>query len=151
MSPNNTIAKTVDWFNIARPAPNAAQTRVQLGVHFEEVVEMLLEISSPNEITDKLLRDACFAMNILAYNLKAYESVIHYKSHINILDSICDQIVTATGVAHHLGYSVVGALDEVNASNFSKFENGEAIVDVNGKIAKGCDYFKPDLSAFVPT
>lgn len=150
MNQNNTLAKTVAWFNTARPAPTAAQTRVQLGVHFEEVAEMLLELKSLDETTEDLITDACFSLQALAERLKTTDVVIHYESHINILDSICDQIVTATGVAHHLGYSVVEALDEVNASNFSKFENGEAIVDVNGKIAKGCDYFKPDLSAFVP-
>jgi hypothetical protein len=45
---------------------------------------------------------------------------------------------------------MVEAMDEVNASNWSKFVDGQPIVDANQKIAKGPGYFKANLSAFVP-
>jgi hypothetical protein len=41
---------------------------------------------------------------------------------------------------------IVGALREVNRSNYSKFVNGRAVFDENGKIKKGADYSKPDLT-----
>ncbi len=44
---------------------------------------------------------------------------------------------------------IVGALQEVNRSNYSKFVNGRAVFDENGKIKKGPDYSKPDLTKFV--
>lgn len=47
------------------------------------------------------------------------------------------------------GFDIVGALQEVNRSNWSKFENGEPIFDENGKIKKGPNYRPPDLSKFV--
>ena len=62
---------------------------------------------------------------------------------------MCDQIVTAIGVGYMLDFDMVGALTEVNSSNWSKFEDGEPIFDENGKIAKGKDYFKPELAKYI--
>jgi hypothetical protein len=43
-----------------------------------------------------------------------------------------------------------GALTEVNKSNWSKFdESSNPIIDSNGKILKGPNYFKPELKKFV--
>jgi hypothetical protein len=59
---------------------------------------------------------------------------------------LADQIVTAVGIASMLDMDIVGALQEVNRSNYSKFVNGRAVFDENGKIKKGADYSKPDLT-----
>ena len=48
-----------------------------------------------------------------------------------------------------MGFDIIGALNEVNNSNWSKFENGKAIFDGNGKIKKGTNYFKPNLIKFI--
>lgn len=45
-----------------------------------------------------------------------------------------------------VGVSLPRALDVVNDSNWSKFVNGKAVFNDQGKIAKGSGYFKPDLS-----
>jgi len=48
-----------------------------------------------------------------------------------------------------LGYQIHGAMLEVNASNFSKFVDGEPVFNEDRKIMKGPDYFKPDLKKFL--
>lgn len=48
-----------------------------------------------------------------------------------------------------MGFDMVGALDEVNKSNWSKFKDGVPAFDENGKIAKADGYFKPDLAKFL--
>lgn len=68
-----------------------------------------------------------------------------------LLDALCDQIVTAVGVAHMFGMNIEGALTEVNRSNWSKFVNEAPVFDENGKIAKGPDYTPPDLTEFLGT
>lgn len=70
-------------------------------------------------------------------------------NRLAILDSLADQIVTATGVGVFLGMNVPGALAEVNRSNFSKFEDGEPIFNENKKVMKGKDYTPPDLTPFI--
>ena len=100
-----------------------------------------------------------------ALNLQSHSQSVHelseaikrdtfqYQSKIidrqELLDSLADQIVTAVGVARMFELDIVGALKEVNASNYSKFVDGKPLFDENGKIKKGPNYFKPDLSKFV--
>ena len=67
----------------------------------------------------------------------------------DLLDALCDQIVTAIGVGYMAGFDMAGALQEVIRSNASKFENGKPLFDENGKIRKGKDYTQPELAQFV--
>lgn len=71
------------------------------------------------------------------------------EQRIGLLDALCDQIVTATGVGTFLGMNVPGAMDEVNRSNYSKFVDGQPIFNENRKVMKGPNYTKPDLTPFV--
>ena len=68
---------------------------------------------------------------------------------VDLLDSLADQTVTVTGIAYRMGFNFYPALNEVSNSNWSKFENGKPLRDDNGKIIKGKNYFKPDLTKFV--
>lgn len=149
----NTLSATLHWFSQARPNPTSKQFHTQTGVHFEEVAEMVDEITPISPTAIHLLHDAKVALKALATYLKGADNAITVEPHArpNFLDSLCDQIVTAAGVGHHLGFPMVDAMDEVNASNYSKFVDGNPLVDPNGKIMKGPDYFQADLSQFVPT
>ncbi|MFP3556394.1 hypothetical protein [Paraburkholderia sp. SIMBA_054] len=113
---------------------------------------MLDAITPVSPTAIHLLHDAKVALKALATYLKGADNAITVEPNdrAEFLDAICDQIVTGTGVAQHLGFPLVEAMDEVNASNFSKFVDGKAVVDANGKIMKGPDFYKPDLSQFVP-
>lgn len=128
------------WFKEAVPAPTDDNRQVQLGVHFEEVAEMAAAVgfmSASDNVANlaNLLKKKFFQdMNV---------------DRIELLDSLCDQIVTAIGVAHMYGMDISGALNEVNRSNWSKFKDGKPVFDANGKIAKNKDtYFKPSLEKF---
>ena len=48
-----------------------------------------------------------------------------------------------------LNYDVVGGLDEVNRSNYSKFVDGQPLFDENRKIKKGPQYSRPDLTPYL--
>lgn len=113
---------------------------------------MVDEITPCNPQTAVLLHEARVALKALASHLKANDRVITVlpEDRKDFLDSLCDQVVTASGVGQHCGFPVVEALAEVNDSNWSKFVDGKAIVDANGKIMKGPDYFKANLEQFVP-
>ena len=82
-------------------------------------------------------------------NLLKKDNNIVIKDSVELLDSLADQIVTATGVGTFLGMNVPGALAEVNRSNYSKFEDGEPVFNENKKVMKGKDYTPPDLSSFI--
>lgn len=143
------LSHTADWFSKALPEPTKKNFSTQLGVHFEEVREMIQALNPLNPVTADIMLAAETVLHTLALHLKQNENVVAVKSKIEYLDAICDQIVTATGCGYNSRLDVVGGLNEVNRSNFSKFVNGVPIYDENQKIAKGPDYSPADLSAFV--
>ncbi|MFV0357767.1 MAG: hypothetical protein ACK5LG_22075 [Bacteroides thetaiotaomicron] len=107
---------------------------------------MLEALSSKNANAQQLIEQASAALDNLAYFLKQNSStVVVHANNILLLDSLCDQVVTAAGVAYDYGYQFPQAIREVNRSNFSKFVNGLPVFDENGKIKKGPDYSPPNL------
>jgi predicted HAD superfamily Cof-like phosphohydrolase len=145
------IARTKQWFELAVPRPVPKNVTTQLGCHFEEVVEMIAGFKGNDRITQSMLTQAMISLHGLALHLKADKngSCIAVSDRMEVLDGICDQLVTGTGLGHMLGLNVVDALDEVNRSNFSKFVDGQPIFDKDMKIAKGPNFFKPNLTPFL--
>lgn len=120
-----------------------------MGCHLEEVEEMLRTIYPNGNYDAELLQRAQDALTNLANHLKRDDAAYRIQPSTDLLDSLADQIVTATGVGVFLGMNVPGALNEVNRSNYSKFENGEPVFNENKKVMKGKDYTPPDLSKFI--
>lgn len=150
----NTLADTARFSEIVHEGlqtPKDIQT--QLGVHFEEVAEMLEQIHAPGPkgaLIDVDIRVAQKCLEKLGTSLKGTEPVIEVKNDIEFLDSICDQLVTATVGAKMMGMNPVLALAEVNRSNMSKLTDGKMAKDpVTNKWIKGPDFTKPNLRRFV--
>lgn len=147
---NCTLLDTVTWFQKARPLVTNKDFNSQIGVHFEEVTEMLDSISGNPEAVAAIM-DARRAMKKLADLCKGQKADIIVINELELLDSLCDQIVTGTGVAHCRNHDIVAAMTEVNRSNFSKFgEDGKPLYDENGKVIKGPNYSKAVLSPYIP-
>lgn len=145
---SHPLEETYQWFQLAVPAPTEHNVTVQLGVHFEEIQEMLGQLDSTDARTADFISIAYDAMRDLANDLKSNAPDLLITDPVEFLDSVCDQIVTATGSAYMLGMDPVGGLDEVNTSNWSKFVDGKPQFDENGKIQKGPNYRKPNLQSF---
>lgn len=133
------------WFQLAVPTPTDKNRAVQIGVHFEEVTEMLDALNAPAAVCDSLRTLSETLKTGMTVKLDALDE----EHRLELLDALCDQIVTAIGVAHMMRMNIVGALAEVNRSNYSKFVNGLPVFNEHGKIAKGPGYSKPDLRPFV--
>lgn len=141
----NYISDTKSWFELAVPTPTDKNRAVQIGVHFEEVSEMA------EALNDK---DLAEILKSVATDYKEGGTLVdlfggdHEIDRKGLLDALCDQIVTAVGVAHMFGMNIENAMVEVNRSNFSKFVNGKPVFNEHGKIIKGPDYTPPDLTGF---
>lgn len=135
------------WFEIAVPNPTSENVSVQYGCHLEEVAEML-EVTFDIHVADCVNNKSHYYKKSAPGHIDFINNLDNNQK-IELLDSLCDQIVTAVGVAHMLGMDIEGALKEVNDSNMSKFEDGKAVFNENGKIKKGKYYRKPDLTPFV--
>ncbi|MDR5839300.1 hypothetical protein [Caballeronia sp. LZ034LL] len=150
--PDSALSVALAWFQAARPEPTSKQFHTQLGVHFEEVGEMLDTLSPLTSMASWKLHEARVALKALADMLKQHDQLVSVEpaNRAKFLDSICDQIVTASGVGHHCGFPVLEAMHEVNESNFSKFVDGIPIFDENLKVKKGPYYWEANLDQFVP-
>lgn len=147
---NCTLLDTHSWFGKARPDVTEQDRQSQLGVHMEEVVEML-DCLTVCKAAVPALMNARRALNELANLVKSGQAKAKVLNKEDFLDSLCDQVVTATGVAYCHHYDFVGAMTAVNRSNFSKFDDqGNPIRNEHGKIMKGPNYHKVDLSPYVP-
>ena len=143
------IEKVIDWFKAAKPNPTGKDKATQIGAHFEEVSEMMAALSCNSVQVEQISQEFYFS-DAIDKGIEGEDVELPKNWEIDLLDSLCDQIVTAIGVGYMMGFDMVGALDEVNKSNWSKFdENGNPIFNKNGKIVKGENYFKPDLAKFV--
>lgn len=135
-----------EWFKAAKPNPSTADVCVQIGCHYEEVSEM-----------SAVLYDGvrfALASTAVLYKIKHSEYLdaveeLSADARVELLDALCDQIVTAVGVAYMMGMDIEGALAEVNRSNWSKFEGGVPVFNEQGKIAKGVQYTPPELSDYI--
>lgn len=144
------VETTKRIFDVIAPTPSKNSQRVQLGVHLEEIHEMLVEIDIPTQST--LLFELRESIHKLATVLKTDPNAsVVVINRDGLLDAVCDQVVTSVGVAHMYGMDIVGALDEVNRSNNSKFVDGKPIFNEHGKWAKGPSYTPPNLDPFVGT
>lgn len=152
----NSVEQIKNWFEKAVPTPDARNIHTQMGVHIEEFGEMMTSLQEAGS-TFANREEMHFAENIADFMQRRFKgaSAGDYVSfqdvdRISLLDSLCDQIVTAIGVAHMLNMDITGALQEVAASNDSKFDtDGTPIFDDQKKIMKGPHYFKPDLTRYV--
>ena len=135
-----------EWFKAAKPNPSTADVCVQIGCHYEEVSEMSAVLY--DDVEDELVDTA------ILYKIKHSEYIgvvekLSADARVELLDALCDQVVTAVGVAYMMGMDIEGALAEVNRSNWSKFESGVPVFNKQGKIAKGAEYTPPELSDYI--
>lgn len=155
-----SVVDITKWFKTAKPYPTQSDLFTQLGAMYEEVAEsvsaldtqLIAEYAADMKLADlhKKVQNAKFALNDLAYALYKSEGFPLSKMvKIELLDALADITVTTTGTAQYAGFDFDGALTNVNQSNWSKFEDGKPILNENGKIMKGKNYFKPELEKFI--
>ena len=72
------------------------------------------------------------------------------KDLLEVADALTDILYVTYGAGHAFGSDLDKCFEEVQNSNMSKLdENGKPIYNESGKVMKGPNYFKPDLSKFI--
>lgn len=134
------LADTLNWFELAVPEPRMDNLIVQIGCFYEEVAEVATALQD-DTISQKL--------RVIADAYKQNRRGVFIADKNELLDGLCDVKVTAIGIGYMAGFKAIDALNEVNRSNWSKFENGKPVFDDNGKIKKGANYTPPQLQEFI--
>ena len=144
---NNLIGNIVDWFKAAKPEPTKRDALIQQGCHLEEVAEHVASMGVEIEGLEELSYD--LKVNTKNQSDDSIEDVVKTINELELLDAICDQIVTAVGAGYMMGFDVEGALKEVIRSNNSKMVDGKFIFDENAKIAKPKTFSEPNLKPYL--
>ena len=88
--------------------------------------------------------------DLIKEELLELEEAMKTKNLKEVADALTDILYVTYGAGHAFGINLDKCFDEVQSSNMSKLdENGKPIYNESGKVMKGPNYFRPDLSKFV--
>ena len=88
--------------------------------------------------------------NLIKEELEELKQAITNKDLLEVADALTDILYVTYGAGHAFGIDLDSCFDEVQNSNMSKLgKDGKPIYNEAGKVMKGPNYFKPDLSKFI--
>ena len=103
--------------------------------------------TKPSFSTDKINK---LRLDLIKEELSELKEAIDNKDLLEVADALTDILYVTYGAGHAFGINLDKCFEEVQNSNMSKLdENGKPIYNEHGKVMKGPNYFKPDLSKFV--
>tara|TARA_B100000131_G_C17561000_1_gene386781 strand:+ start:70 stop:441 length:372 start_codon:yes stop_codon:yes gene_type:complete len=89
-------------------------------------------------------------ISLINEELEEFKEAIKNNDLKEAVDALTDILYVTYGAGHAFGVNLDKCFDEVQRSNMSKLgENGKPIYNESGKVMKGPNYFKPDLSKFI--
>ena len=98
----------------------------------------------PNEKITKLRYE------LIEEELQEFKEAIDKKDIKEVADALTDILYVTYGAGHAFGINLDKCFQEVQNSNMSKLDqNGKPIYNEKGKVMKGPNYFKQDLTKFV--
>ncbi|MDB4828016.1 nucleoside triphosphate pyrophosphohydrolase family protein [Candidatus Pelagibacter sp.] len=103
--------------------------------------------SKPSFSSDKINK---LRVDLIKEELDELQEAIKNNDLLEVADALTDILYVTYGAGHAFGIDLDKCFEEVQNSNMSKLdENGKPIYNESGKVMKGPNYFKPDLSKFV--
>ena len=106
--------------------------------------EVKSEASFPK---DKIIR---LRLDLIREELSELKEALEKKDIKEVADALTDILYVTYGAGHAFGINLDKCFEEVQNSNMSKLGlDGKPIYNEHGKVMKGPDYFKPNLSKFV--
>tara|TARA_B100000579_G_scaffold153021_1_gene124352 strand:+ start:1191 stop:1562 length:372 start_codon:yes stop_codon:yes gene_type:complete len=89
-------------------------------------------------------------ISLIEEELEELKEAIKNKDLKEAIDALTDILYVTYGAGHAFGVNLDQCFAEVQKSNMSKLgEDGKPIYNEFGKVMKGSNYFKPDLSKFI--
>ena len=103
--------------------------------------------NKPSFSTDKINQ---LRISLIQEELDELKEAMTKNDLLEVADALTDLLYVTYGAGHAFGIDLDKCFNEVQNSNMSKLgEDGKPIYNELGKVMKGPNYFKPDLSKFV--
>ena len=97
--------------------------------------------------TDKINK---LRIDLIKEELEELTEAMKNNDLLEVADALTDILYVTYGAGHAFGIDLDKCFEEVQNSNMSKLnKNGKPIYNDSGKVMKGPNYFKPDLSKFI--
>ncbi len=97
-------------------------------------------------------KNANIGKKLMQEELDEYKEALENGDLVEVADAIADMqyILDGLKIKHGIAGSCFRELfDEVHKSNMSKLVDGKPVYREDGKVMKGKDYFKPDISSIL--
>ena len=106
------------------------------------------EVKTKAELSNNKINE--LRISLINEELEELKKAIEDNDILEVADALTDILYVAYGAGHAFGVNLDKCFEEVQNSNMSKLdENGKPIYNESGKVMKGPNYFKPDLSKFI--
>ena len=101
----------------------------------------------PSFSTDKINK---LRLDLIKEELNELTEAMNNRDLLEVADALTDILYVTYGAGHAFGINLDKCFEEVQNSNMSKLDdNGKPIYNEHGKVMKGPNYFKPDLTKFI--
>ena len=89
-------------------------------------------------------------ISLINEELEELKKAISENNIVEVADALTDILYVTYGAGHSFGIDLDKCFNEVQESNMSKLgSDGKPIYNESGKVMKGPNYFKPNLSKFL--
>ena len=106
------------------------------------------EVKKKSELSSEKINS--LRISLIKEELDELTKAIYENDILEVADALTDILYVTYGAGHAFGVDLDKCFDEVQKSNMSKLgDDGKPIYNENGKVLKGPNYFKPDLSKFL--
>ena len=103
------------------------------------------EVKSKPSFSSEKINELRF--NLIKEELDEFKQALDNDDLLEVADALTDILYVTYGAGHAFGIDLDACFQEVQNSNMSKLgENGKPIFNDQGKVMKGPNYFKPNLS-----
>ena len=106
------------------------------------------KVKNKAELGDEKLNQ--LRISLINEELDELKTAIKDNNILEVADALTDILYVTYGAGHSFGVDLDKCFDEVQKSNMSKLGgDGKPIYNEAGKVMKGPNYFKPNLSKFL--
>ena len=106
------------------------------------------EVKTKAELSNNKINE--LRISLINEELEELKKAIEDNDILEVADALTDILYVAYGAGHAFGINLDKCFNEVQQSNMSKLgPDGKPLYNQSGKVMKGPNYFKPDLSKFL--
>ena len=106
------------------------------------------EVKTKAELSNNKINE--LRISLINEELEELKKAVNDNDILEVADALTDILYVAYGAGHAFGINLDKCFNEVQESNMSKLgSDGKPIYNESGKVMKGPNYFKPNLSKFL--